>query len=254
LIESFGDKIIAEELVRWNATKRCVEARIVEQLGGIILTEKPVPHDDDRIVSAMVEGVQLMGLETLPWNKESQSLLERSEWIRINGLVSDEWPDLSKQALMGSLEKWLGPFLSGIRQQSQLSRLNLHDILVSLFTRRQYQELETLAPHKLRLPSGSSAVIDYSSGSKPVLEVRIQEMFGQTDTPRLGSGKVPVLIHLLSPAKRPLAVTQDLRSFWQNTYPIIRKQLRAKYPKHDWPDDPLRASPTNRTKRVLKGA
>ena len=249
LNESFGERIVSEEVVEWDPANKRVEASSVKRLGAIVLSERPITNDDERIVSAMIEGVRSMGLHVLPWNRESQSLRERSEWLRTNGLVPAEWPDLSEPTLTASLDVWLSPYLSGIRQQSHLAKLNLFAILSALFSHRQFQDLEDLAPQRLKLPSGTSALIDYSAGDQVVLAVRLQEMFGQTDTPRLGRGKVPLVIHLLSPAKRPLAVTQDLRSFWQNTYPDIRKQLRAKYPKHVWPDDPLGAVPTNRTKK-----
>jgi ATP-dependent helicase HrpB len=249
LRESFEEKIVFDEVIEWNSANKRVDARSLERLGAIVFSERPITNDDERIVSAMVEGIRSMGLQVLPWSKESQSLRERSEWLRTNGLVPGEWPDLSEPTLTASLEVWLGPFLSGVRQQSHLSRLNLLSILTSLFSHRQLHDLEDLAPQRVKLPSGTSALIDYTSAHQPVLAVRLQEMFGQTDTPRLGHGKIPLVIHLLSPAKRPLAVTQDLRSFWQNTYPDIRNQLRAKYPKHLWPDDPIHTAPTSRTKK-----
>ena len=252
LEDSFADKIVPEEIIRWNSAEQSVEAKHVQRIGAIILSEKPIADEDERIASAMNDGIRAMGLQVLPWNRESQLVRERSEWLRANRLVASDWPDLSDQRLIQSLDIWLRPFLSGIRQRSQLSKLSLHYILTSLFTHRQLQELENLAPQRLKLPSGSSVAINYSSGNQPVLAVRLQELFGQTDTPRLGSGRVPVVIHLLSPAKRPLAVTQDLRSFWQNVYPTIRNQMRARYPKHVWPEDPLNAAPTNRTKRQQK--
>ena len=161
---------------------------------------------------------------------------------------------MSEQQLLETVDRWLGPFLPGIRQRNQLAKLDILEALRSLFTHQEFRDLETLAPPMLKVPSGSSVAIDYSSGSQPILAVRLQELFGLTETPRLGKGKVPVVIHLLSPAKRPLAVTQDLKSFWQNVYPDIRRQMRAKYPRHVWPEDPLHATPTSRTKRHLKGA
>jgi ATP-dependent helicase HrpB len=254
VVDSLEANLVAEKIVRWDSATESVQARHVERLGAIKLSEKPISNEDDRILSAMIEGIHAMGLDVLPWNRETQSLRDRSEWLRTSGLVVRDWPDLSERQLIETVERWLGPFLSGIRQRSQLSTLDLEKILRSLFTHRQFQELETLAPARLKVPSGSSIAIDYSSDKQPILAVRLQELFGQTETPRLGKGKVPVVIHLLSPAKRPLAVTQDLRSFWENVYPDIRKQLRARYPKHVWPEDPMRAAPTNRTRRHLKGA
>ena len=252
LENSFREKIVREESIAWNSAEQRVDAKWVERIGSLVLAEKPVVKGDERIAAAMVTGIRELGLQVLPWDRDSKSLCQRSEWIRKNGLVENDWPNLTEQWLLDHLENWLLPFLSGIQQRSQLSRLDLQMILKSLFSHPQLRELEILAPARLKLPSGSLAAIDYSSGEKAVLAVRLQELFGQTDTPRVGRGKVPLLVHLLSPAKRPLAVTQDLGSFWRNVYPDIRKQLRAKYPKHVWPENPLDASPTNKTKRHQK--
>jgi ATP-dependent helicase HrpB len=249
----FVDSIVTEDEVQWNATTATVESRRARKLGAILLAERPLSGTDERIADAMISGIRQMGLEALPWDDEARSIRERSEWIRAHDLVASDWPNLSDQMLTDSLEQWIKPFLTGIRQRTHLSKLNLVSILTSMFTYRQFQELDQLAPTHLRLPSGTHAKIDYTSGSQPVLAVRLQELFGQVETPRVGNKSIAVLIHLLSPARRPLAVTQDLPSFWTNVYPDIRNQLRAKYPKHVWPEDPLRATPTNKTKRQLSG-
>ncbi|HEX3029355.1 MAG TPA: ATP-dependent helicase C-terminal domain-containing protein, partial [Clostridia bacterium] len=141
------------------------------------------------------------------------------------------------------------PFLNGVRKQKDIEALDMASIIKSIFSYEQINLLEALAPSAVKVPGGSNIRLKYDEGEKPVLAVRLQELFGQTDTPRIAGGKIPVLIHLLSPAMRPLAITQDLRSFWVNTYPEILKQMRIKYPKHVWPDDPLKAEATNKTKR-----
>ncbi len=140
------------------------------------------------------------------------------------------------------------PFLGRIYRRAQLGQLDLVEILRSRFSFHQSKELDRLAPETLAVPTGSKIRLDYSA-AQPVLAVRLQEMFGQSETPTVGGGKVKVLIHLLSPASRPLAVTQDLPSFWKNAYPEVRKEMRGRYPKHHWPEDPLEAEPTRRTKR-----
>jgi len=150
--------------------------------------------------------------------------------------------------LLDSLDIWLLPFLDGIWKKEQLVKLPLLKILKSQFTHSLMRQLDSIAPSHVPLPSGSVVALDYS-GNLPVLAVRLQELFGQIDTPKICRGELNVLIHLLSPARRPLAVTQDLHSFWTNTYPEIRSQLRARYPKHVWPENPLTATPTNKTKR-----
>jgi ATP-dependent helicase HrpB len=141
----------------------------------------------------------------------------------------------------------LAPFLDGIWKKEHLARLDLTEILRSRFTHRQLVELDRLAPTHILVPSGSRIALDYRPGETPVIAVKLQEMFGETRTPSVAGGKVPLVVHLLSPAKRPLAVTQDLPSFWKNTYPKIRVQMRADYPRHPWPEDPLTALPTKKT-------
>jgi ATP-dependent helicase HrpB len=148
-----------------------------------------------------------------------------------------------------SLEQWLAPYASGLWKLEHLQRLNLSEMLRARLTRTQTQDLDRMAPSHLQAPGGSRIAIDYPVDGSPVFAVKLQELFGLIETPRIGNGQIPLTIHLLSPASRPLAVTQDLRSFWQNTYPEIRKQLRARYPKHPWPEDPLTAEPTRKTIR-----
>jgi ATP-dependent helicase HrpB len=143
----------------------------------------------------------------------------------------------------------LGPHLVGLRSLEQVARLDLQEILLTELSWEQRQEMDRLAPTHLEVPSGSRIPLDYSDISAPVLAVRLQEVFGLLDTPRIGGGKVPLLIHLLSPASRPVQVTRDLRSFWNTGYFEVRKDLRGRYPKHHWPDDPLLAPPTRGTKK-----
>ncbi len=249
LNEYFSNKIISDDDVRWDPVQQSVIARRVSRLGTLNLSEHSLPNDDARIPSALIDGIRLIGLQALPWDKDSNSFRERSQWLRSSGKLDSDWPDLSDSGLTASLHAWLLPYLSGIRQRSQLQKIDLVKALKSLFSHEQIRELEHLAPPHLELPSGTIATIDYSSGNQPILAVRLQELFGQVNTPRIGKGDIPVLVHLLSPAKRPVAVTQDLASFWKNVYPEIRNQMRAKYPKHVWPEDPLKADPTNKTRR-----
>jgi ATP-dependent helicase HrpB len=155
---------------------------------------------------------------------------------------------MNDDGLVETIEEWLSPFLSGMRRRTQLAALDLDMILTTRLGYTNLRVLEKLAPSHLSLPSGSHCAIDYSS-HPPVLAVKLQELFGQTQTPGIGDGRTPLLLHILSPAQRPLAVTQDLRSFWSTLYPELRTQMRARYPRHVWPEDPLTAQPTNKTKR-----
>ena len=244
----FADVIIEEEVIRWSSSDKAVIARNLTRLGAIIISEQNVELHGEKVLAAMVDGIRQLGLESLPWDKETRALQQRVQWLRKYSSSSEDFPDLSDTALLDSLENWLSPFLEGIWKKEQLMKLPLLIILKSQLTHSFNQQIDSLAPSQLKLPSGSIVALDYS-GDLPVLAVRLQELFGQVDTPKIYNGKVNVLIHLLSPARRPLAVTQDLHSFWTNVYPEIKTQMRARYPKHIWPDDPLTAKPTNKTKR-----
>jgi ATP-dependent helicase HrpB len=158
---------------------------------------------------------------------------------------------LSDTALRDSMEEWLGPFLSGMTRREHLARLDVSGILLSRLSRAQRISLDRLAPASVLTPSGTRVVLQYGNERQPVMPVRLQEMFGQTNSPAVGGGTVNVLLHLLSPAGRPLAVTSDLKSFWADAYTEVRKQMRGRYPKHRWPEDPLEARPgPSRKKRM----
>jgi ATP-dependent helicase HrpB len=221
----------------------------VRKLGAVVLSEQPLEPTGEEITQALIEGIRRTGLQCLPWEKGSDRFRSRVQWVRRSIKEISEWPDLSDDALRASLENWLAPFLDRMWKLDQLQRLDLVEILRSMFNHQQLRDLDRLAPSQLLVPSGSRIALDYSPTDHPALSVKLQELFGLTETPRVGGGIIPVTIHLLSPAARPLAVTQDLRSFWQNVYPEIRKQLRARYPKHPWPENPMTATPTRRTIR-----
>jgi ATP-dependent helicase HrpB len=244
----FADDLLEKDEIRWNEKDRSVLARHVVTFGAVVLSEQSIEPHGEIILFAMIGGIRQMGIECLPWNKEAHVLQQRVQWLKKKSGTRDDFPDFSDTSLLASLEAWLAPFLDGIRRADQLQQLNLPEILQSRFTPQQWKDLERLAPSHLNLPSGSHMAVDYST-EQPVLAVRLQELFGQIETPKILGGKAKVQIHLLSPAHRPLAVTQDLHSFWTNTYPEIRTQMRARYPRHVWPDDPLTATPTNKTKR-----
>ncbi len=244
----FAGRLDSVEEVRWSGQDQAVVARVQTRLDALVLDERPAAPSGDALRSAMLDGIRQMGLGALPWDGESESLRARSEWLRSSGLAGTEWPDLSAERLLSALEQWLGPFLEGINRRAHLARLDMTRMLRARFSYRQLQELDRLAPATLAVPTGSRIRLSYE-GPQPVLAVRLQEMFGQVETPTVGGGRIPVLIHLLSPAGRPLAVTRDLPSFWRNAYPDVRKEMRGRYPKHVWPDDPLTASPTRRTRR-----
>ncbi|MBI2255983.1 MAG: ATP-dependent helicase HrpB [Proteobacteria bacterium] len=244
----FADLITAGESVTWNAREGIVEAKYQRRLLALVLEEKPLQKPDpERVRAAMLEGICQMGLGALPWSGTTRTLRARVAFLR-RALPEKDWPDWSDDALLASLSDWLGSHLGGISRRAHLDRLDLHAALTDSLDWQQRQALEQLAPTHLDVPSGSRVPLDYDSGEQPVLAVRLQEMFGATETPRIAGGRAPVLLHLLSPARRPVQVTQDLASFWKNAYKAVKADLKGQYPKHYWPDDPLIADPTARAK------
>ena len=247
LRELFEPDIEVEELVGWDSQARAVVARRRERLGAIVLREMRLTHPDPALVTAaLLEGVRREGLEALPWGESARRVRERITFVR---MLDERWPDVSDSALLEGLERWLGPRTLGLRRLEDLGKLDLGGALLDLLDWEQRASLDRLAPTHLTVPSGSRVPMDYTSPTQPVLAVRLQELFGLTETPRIGGGAIPVTLHLLSPAGRPVQVTRDLAGFWQTTYFDVRKDLKGRYPKHHWPDNPLAAEPTRRAKR-----
>jgi ATP-dependent helicase HrpB len=166
----------------------------------------------------------------------------------VRAFPEESWPDLSTERLISEPESWLAPFLGGCRTAQDLSRVDILPALRSTLSAQQQRLLDARAPSHLGVPSGHRIALDYTSRDMPVLAVKLQEMFGLSDTPVIAQGRVKVLLHLLSPAGRPVQVTQDLRGFWNNGYQQVKKELKGRYPKHPWPDDPWHASPTRSMK------
>jgi ATP-dependent helicase HrpB len=234
--------------VYWDNTDRRVRAQMVESLGTLVLSRQPLQDaDPDALRGALLQGITEQGLDVLPWSKGLRSWQARLCWLRA-ALPEGELPDLSDSWLLDQLDEWLGPWLEGVTQLSQLQRLDLDAILRSRLSWEQQQLIEQEAPSHLKVPSGSRIPLVYTPGEAPVLAVRLQELFGLAETPRVGRGRVPVMLHLLSPAQRPMQITDDLGGFWQRTYPEVKKELKGRYPKHYWPDDPLQAVATARAK------
>jgi ATP-dependent helicase HrpB len=244
LREAFADQIETEDVVAW--TDGAVRARRRERLGALLLAESPLPNPAPALVqAALLQGIRQEGLGLLPWSKAARQLQERL--VFLHRLLPD-WPDATDEALLASLEDWLAPYTEGMRSKGDLQRLDLVEALKGLLDWPQRSQLDELAPTHITVPSGSRIPIDYSDPGAPVLAVRLQEVFGLLETPRIAGGRQPLLLHLLSPAHRPVQVTQDLASFWRGAYFEVRKDLRGRYPKHHWPEDPLAAQPTNRAK------
>ncbi|WP_168648477.1 ATP-dependent helicase HrpB [Dyella sp. SG609] len=236
-----------ERALRWNDERNAVEAFEEHRYAGIVLSRRSVPVQPGDALPALLAAIRAKGLDALPWSEHARRLRLRMqavrEWMPELGL-----PDVSDDALLASLETWLGPYLDGKRRFDALSAEELSQALSSLFDYEQRRALEAHAPENLTVPSGMSRRIEYAAGEPPVLAVKLQELFGLADTPRVGNGRVPVTLHLLSPAGRPIQVTQDLKGFWERTYPEVKKELKGRYPRHPWPDDPWSATPTHRAK------
>jgi ATP-dependent helicase HrpB len=248
-IETYFAAIIKETtFVHWNSRDEAVLSAKQRKLGEIILKDSGHTASPDEIAAAVIEGIRTIGIEALPWNDDLRHLQRRVHLLA--SLMSERtWPDMSDKALLENLESWLAPYLTGITRRSQFGRIDLGAALRAMLDWNQSQDLERLAPTHITVPSGSRVAIDYAAGDVPVLAVRLQEMFGATETPSLASGRLPLLLHLLSPARRPVQVTRDLPSFWATTYAQVKADLKGRYPKHYWPDNPLEAEPTARAKR-----
>ena len=227
--------------VKWDISSQSVLAERREMLGAVALDTQPLDEPDaESVSSAMLEGVRRMGLDSLPWSREARDLQRRVEALR-RWRPEGGWPDLSNEALLRGIESWLQPWLGGMTRRKHLHRLDVATIIAGMVGWPGLERLDALAPTHIEVPSGSRKRLEYTEAYAPVLRVRLQEMFGLQQTPSVCDGEVPVMLHLLSPAQRPVQITQDLAGFWQRTYSEVRKELQGRYPKHYWPEDPSQA-------------
>lgn len=238
---------LLETRTQASIDKGALKATRTRTLGAIPLKSAPASSLSEEEATALVaEHLAARGLSDLGWGKEASSLRERMRVL--HEVLGDPWPDVSDEALAGSAPQWLAPWAKHLAQGGSLSGVSMLDALRSMLPWPQAARLDELAPEKMPIPAGGTRPIDWS-GAHPVLTLRVQQAFGWTDTPRLVDGRVPLVLHLTDPAGRPAAVTSDLTSFWAGPYRDVRAQLRGRYPKHPWPEDPLHAEPTNRAKR-----
>ncbi len=246
LEEVFAGHVRTETVVTWDSREQVVLARRRRMLFALILKDDRLTSPPaEALAAAMLQGVREMGPACLPWTDELRKWQARVSFLR--RIEGEEWPDVSDGALMEGLEEWLAPFLSGAARRAHLERIDLSNALRARIPWAMQKRLDEEAPTHVEVPSGSRVPIDYT-GEEPVLAVRLQEMFGLAETPRVAGGRVPLLLHLLSPARRPVQVTRDLASFWANAYKAVKADLKGQYPKHHWPDDPMQAEPTARAK------
>lgn len=248
--------VLAEQVERvdildWDEREQVLRAERQVKVGELVLSREPLPGlDDEARARALLGLVRRKGLNLLTWTPELRQWQARVALLRQLDLAKDghsEWPDLADEALLASLEDWLQPYLGKVSRLSHFAALDLPSMLRNLLPWPLPQRLEEQAPAHLAVPSGSNIRLDYSE-NPPILAVRLQELFGLAETPRIANGRQQVKLHLLSPARRPVQVTQDLANFWRTTYAEVKKDLKGRYPKHYWPDDPLVAEATARAK------
>lgn len=244
----FPDRFVTEDAVRWDAGKRALNAQRETRFDRIVLEARSTGRVDPALAAqALTDAVRELGLDALPWSESLGQWRERvrclREWMPELGL-----PDLSDEALLAELDRWLRPAFAGKSRLDALDESELAEALKSPLDWSLRQRVDALAPIRITVPSGMERRIEYAHGQPPVLAVKLQELFGLAETPRIADGRVPLTLHLLSPGGRPLQVTQDLRGFWERTYPEVKKEMKGRYPKHPWPDDPWTAQATHRAK------
>ncbi|WP_312301455.1 ATP-dependent helicase HrpB [Stutzerimonas nitrititolerans] len=249
--QTLAELVSQRDELDWDEREGVLRAERQRRIGELVLAREPLARLDEESRSRALLGlVRHKGLELLPWTPELRQWQARIALLRQLDLAdggTSQWPDVSNAALLERMEDWLLPYLGKVSRLAHFAQLDMRAMLATLLPWPLPQRLDELAPTSVRVPSGSQVRLDYSE-SPPVLAVRLQELFGLAQTPRIAGGRLTVKLHLLSPARRPVQVTQDLASFWQNTYAEVRKDLKGRYPKHYWPDDPLIAEPTARAK------
>ncbi|MDB4906449.1 MAG: ATP-dependent helicase HrpB [Gemmatimonadetes bacterium] len=245
---SFSAQVTTREVAEWDERTRSVRARRRRTLGALVLESVTLAEPGaEESLRVLLEVIRDAGIAALPWRDHAMQLRDR---LRFAATVEpSRWPHVSDEALLATLDEWLAPALQGSRRWSDVERLDLGALLVQSLPWAERNRLDALAPTHYEAPTGSRLSIDYADPLAPAVSVRLQEMFGVSVTPAVGGGRVPLTLHLLSPAQRPVQVTRDLAGFWASSYFDVRKDLRGRYPRHPWPDDPASATPTRRAKR-----
>ena len=243
----FAAAIVVADEVRFDTTTKSVRARRLRRLGALVLQEMPLARPEPAAVTAALgDGIRALGLDALPWTDELNRWRERVAFLR--RLDGEDWPDVGTAALAATLDRWLLPYLVGKRALNEISAGDLTVALHGLLPHALQRRLDKAAPPTWMAPSGRAHAVDYAATGGPTVSVRVQELFGLGEHPRIAEGREPLTLALLSPAQRPVQVTRDLPGFWRGSYQAVRAEMRGRYPKHPWPDDPLRAPPTTRAK------
>lgn len=243
----FGAKIISETSLLFDEPSGSVRARRTRRLGALRLADEPAPIDDPEAAAVLLaEAAVRGGLNQLPWSREQQAWLSRANFL--HRTLGDPWPDLSTEALAASAADWLAPALFGLTRLADIGADHLRVALDQLLPYAQRQEIERLLPSQFTAPTGNSVPIDYEAEGGPTIAIRVQELFGLTRHPSIANGRIPLVLSLLSPAQRPIQITRDLPGFWAGSWADVAKDLKGRYPRHPWPDDPAKAAPTARAK------
>jgi ATP-dependent helicase HrpB len=238
------------ETIYWDAERGMIVALVEKCIGNTVLSSKPLSIiSESQRIKILCEVLRKEGLKLLNWSETQEEWQARVMSLRA-WRPEEGWPDVSDSALLSTAEEWLAPYLLQVSKRSDFNKLDLHAILTGFIPWELSNKLDKLAPAKINVPSGSHIKLNYQlDGSAPVMEVRLQEMFGLLETPSINEGRTKILLHLLSPGYKPVQVTQDLKSFWQTTYHAVRKELRMRYPRHHWPEDPWTAEAVRGVKK-----
>jgi ATP-dependent helicase HrpB len=241
-----GARIEIVRRAEWDKKGNRIASSVEERLGALLLSSRPFTPTDEEAGPILCDVIR-SSPGMLTFSNEARQFQGRVRFVK-KSFPEEAWPDFTDERLASHPEEWLLPWLGNIRSAQSLAGLSLLPALRARLSRDQQRLLDERAPVSLLVPSGSRVALDYTTGGQPVLAVKLQEMFGLADTPLVADGRIRVLLHLLSPAHRPVQITQDLKGFWNSAYPQVKKEMKGRYPKHPWPDDPGNAVPTRRTK------
>ncbi|WP_332692868.1 ATP-dependent helicase HrpB [Devosia sp.] len=243
----FANQIVNEAVLAFDEPSASVRARRIRRLGSLRLADEPVAVEDPEAAARLLaEAAVRRGLDSLPWSRDQKAWRARANFLR--STLGDEWPDLSAEALASSVAEWLAPALFGLTKLSEITGEQLRTALDLLLPYARRQDIETLLPSHFTAPTGNAVPIDYSAEGGPAIEIRVQELFGLTRHPTIAQGRIRLLLVLLSPAHRPIQTTRDLPGFWSGSWADVTKDLKGRYPRHPWPDEPAKANPTARAK------
>ena len=243
ILSLFGERVVERTVCAWDRRNDCVKCAVRGELGEMTLYEKP-RLDGEGVAQAVLEGIRLKGVENLPcWSAPALQMRARIVFLRRH--LGETWPEMSQSELLAALEGFVG----GVMRWKDLEKIDMMAVMDFMLANSGHdrRELDLLAPVKMEVPSGSNMTIHYE-GDEPTVQVRLQECFGLMETPKVAGGIVPIVMTLLSPAQRPIQVTKDLAGFWKGAYALVRKDMRGRYPKHYWPEDPFTAVATRRVR------